>query len=148
MGEEIIFAFGSQDPRAMSPPVTTVEENRHTKDPQIAFIEKWIPKAKKEKPVVSVCLSLPQSHLSSSYNLYLGPAMFLLLLIFWHRQPKQGLTHDTQPGSSSQKDVTLWFSPEAPPGPGPNASPAQTPYMVICLSYSLSLPSPPPRWYA
>ena len=98
MEEEVIFALGSQGPRVVSPSVTTVEENRHTRDPKIAPRGKWIPKAKKERPGVSVCLSLPQSHLSSSYNSYLEPAMFPLLLIkwakfgFWHRQPKQSHT--------------------------------------------------------
>lgn len=153
MGEEVVFALGSQGPRAVSPPVTTVEENRHTRDPKITPREKWIPKAKKERPGVFVCLSFPQSHLSSSDNSYLEPAMFLLLLIKWPSSVsgtgnQNSLTHNTHPGSSSQNDMTLWVSPEAPPGLGPNASPAQTPYIVICLSDRLSLPSPPPRWYA
>lgn len=54
MGEKIVFALGSQSPRAVSPPETTVEENRHIRDPKIAPREKWIPKAKKERPGVSV----------------------------------------------------------------------------------------------
>lgn len=33
--EQILFSLRSQGPRAVSPPVTAVEENRHTRDLEI-----------------------------------------------------------------------------------------------------------------